>query len=85
MENFRIGDHQYISFKEHLWLIRAVSFELGNSDIHVRKCPEGYCNLCLSINGKTKDLTRISIGQSHITSKTLILPTHKQKSLNKNV
>lgn len=38
---FRIGDHQIILFKEHLPLIRAVSFELDNSYMHIRECPEG--------------------------------------------
>lgn len=34
-ENFRIGDHQSILFKEHLSLIRTVKLELDSSDVHV--------------------------------------------------
>lgn len=52
--NFRIRDHQNILFKEHLSLIRAVSLELGNCDIHARECHEGDCDLCRSINDKTR-------------------------------
>lgn len=80
---FRIGDHQNILLKEHLSLIREVSFELSNSDIHVRECHEGGCDLCLSIKDKTRRFHWQNI-QSPITRKRLIWPKYKQKSLNKN-
>ena len=64
--NFGIGDHRNILFKEHLLVIREVSFKLSNSDIRVRECHVGDCDLCLSIKDKTRRSHRQNVRRSII-------------------
>lgn len=77
-ENFRIGDHQSILFKEHLSLIRTVILELDSSDVRVPGRKETVPKA--STQGETKESHLDKHPQNYTETKGLMCQHTSRKA-----